>query len=256
MAKRAISAITILSSLLVMFLAMAAFALSYSALRSLAGDNGIPSNLTWLWPLTIDGFILAAALSILRGSLLGDKVRWQWGLLAAVTTLSIGFNIAHAPSTLLARMIAAVPPAALFLALELLTGQLKSDIGRGGVIQSLAEAEQQLTQRRAELDKLTARIARAERQAELAEVSSLGNLAADDGPQGDALALANVARQAHADNVLDSLLSFYADNPRATQTEAARVVSRSRQWVSSKLAELETEGAVSRNGNGVEVLTL
>lgn len=87
-------------------------------------------------------------------------------------------------------------------------------------------------------------------------VSSVGKLAADDGPQGDALAMANAARQAQAGNVLGSLLSFYADNPRATQTEAARAVSRSRQWVSSKLAELETEGAIKRNGNVVEILSM
>ena len=67
---------------------------------------------------------------------------------------------------------------------------------------------------------------------------------------------ARAIRQAQADNVLDSLLSFYASNPRATQTDAARAVSRSRQWVSSKLAELETEGAIKRNGNGVEILTV
>lgn len=87
-------------------------------------------------------------------------------------------------------------------------------------------------------------------------VSNLGKLAADDAPQPDTLARANVARQAHADSVLDNLLTFYADNPRATQSEAAAAVSRSRQWVSSKLAELETEGAIKRNGNGVEVLTM
>lgn len=89
-----------------------------------------------------------------------------------------------------------------------------------------------------------------------AAVSTLGNLAADDAPQADVLALANAARQAQADNVLDSLLSFYASNSRATQTDAARAVSRSRQWVSSKLAELEDAGAIKRNGDGVEILTM
>jgi len=88
------------------------------------------------------------------------------------------------------------------------------------------------------------------------DVSSAGNLAADDAPQIDTLTLANTARQAQADNALDRLLSFYADNPRATQTEAARQVSRSRQWVSGKLAELEAKGAIKRNGDGVEVLAM
>lgn len=89
-----------------------------------------------------------------------------------------------------------------------------------------------------------------------AAVSSVGTLAADDAPRDDALALANAARQAHAGNVLDSLVSFYATHPRATQTEAAGAVSRSRQWVSAKLTELEEAGAIKRNGNGVEVLTM
>lgn len=86
-----------------------------------------------------------------------------------------------------------------------------------------------------------------------AGLSSLGKLAADDATQADALAMANATRQAQADNALDSLLSFYASNPHATQTDAARAVSRSRQWVSSKMAELETAGRVHRNGGGVEV---
>jgi len=87
-----------------------------------------------------------------------------------------------------------------------------------------------------------------------ADVSNLGKLAADDAPQPDILALANEARIAQADNALDSLLTYYRQNPRATQGAAARSVARSRQWVSSKLAELETEGAIKRNGNGVEIL--
>jgi len=33
-------------------------------------------------------------------------------------------------------------------------------------------------------------------------------------------------------------------------------VSRSRQWVSGKLAELEAKGAIKRNGDGVEVLAM
>ncbi len=87
-------------------------------------------------------------------------------------------------------------------------------------------------------------------------VSNLGKEDTDHATPVDALALANVARQAQADNVLDSLLTFYASNPRATQTDAAAAVSRSRQWVSGKLAELEAEGAIKRNGHGVEILTM
>jgi len=64
--------ISILTALLVAFLAAAAFVLSFEALRSLAA-LAIPARLTFLFPLVVDGFIIVASLAVLRGSLGGVK---------------------------------------------------------------------------------------------------------------------------------------------------------------------------------------
>jgi hypothetical protein len=70
---------------------------------------------------------------------------------------------------------------------------------------------------------------------------------------GDSLEHARASRKAQAEHATSALLAFYGANPDATQAQAGASVGRSRQWVSSQLAELEREGVISRNGHGIEV---
>lgn len=53
---------------------------------------------------------------------------------------------------------------------------------------------------------------------------------------------------------LDTLLTLYADNPHLTQTEAAERLGCTRQTVHNRLAVLEQQGRIRRNGNGIEVV--
>jgi DNA-binding transcriptional regulator YiaG len=151
-------AISYITAALVLFLAVGAFVLSYDALKALALDNGVTPGLTWLWPLLVDGAIIIFSLAVLRGSLLGERVRYPWALVILFVALSIGFNIVHAQNTLLARVIAAVPPVALALSFELFTGQLKAEVTRRGVVTTLSELEEMTDQRRSELDDLVTQI--------------------------------------------------------------------------------------------------
>ncbi len=275
--------LTWLSSLLVLFLTGAAFVLSYSALRALAGANGIAANLTWLWPLTVDGFLIVASLAVLRNSLLGERALYQWSLVGLFTALSIGFNILHAPRNYTAQVIGAVPPVALFLAFELLMGQLRSNFQRQRAIATLADLAKLAERKRAEMaQQVAAADAQvAERQAQLTEMSatadtlgskiadlntqldalrrerralqsaSLPKMAASLGPVADdeeALALANATRLAQADAARQALLAFFANHPTATQEEAAQAIGKSRQWVGQMLGELEAAGLIKRNG--------
>jgi hypothetical protein len=64
---------------------------------------------------------------------------------------------------------------------------------------------------------------------------------------------ARLTRTQQAEAAKSALLAFYADNPEATQATAGAAVGRSRQWVSAQLADFEQDGAIIRNGNGVEV---
>ncbi len=157
-------AISYITAALVLFLAVGAFVLSYDALKALALNNGVTSGLTWLWPLLVDGAIIIFSLAVLRGSLLGERVRYPWALVILFVALSIGFNIVHAQNTLLARVIAAVPPVALALSFELFTGQLKAKVTRRGVVTTLSELEAMTGQKQLELDDLVAQIEQATTQ--------------------------------------------------------------------------------------------
>lgn len=53
-----------------------------------------------------------------------------------------------------------------------------------------------------------------------------------------------------------AVISFFTDNPKGTQEQAAEVAQCSRQYVSKLLTTLETQGAIKRNGKGVEILTM
>lgn len=52
----------------------------------------------------------------------------------------------------------------------------------------------------------------------------------------------------------EAIKTFYADNPLATQAQAAQIAGVSRARVGQVLQALEQEGAIKRNGKGVEIL--
>ncbi|NLC98321.1 MAG: DUF2637 domain-containing protein, partial [Actinomycetales bacterium] len=108
-------------------LAVGAFTLSFDALRSLAELAGIRQELTFLWPLVVDGFIIVATVSAVIMSGRGWRVAWYpWATLLCFGTISVIGNAlhaqAHASSTLgigVAAMVSAVPAVALLLASHL-----------------------------------------------------------------------------------------------------------------------------------------
>ncbi|MFJ6012442.1 DUF2637 domain-containing protein [Streptomyces sp. NPDC092952] len=81
----------------VALLAMAAFALSYDALRQMAAASHIHPALTYAFPLVIDGFIAIGigALLIVRTARLGSRA-YVWGLVSVATATSIWANVLHA----------------------------------------------------------------------------------------------------------------------------------------------------------------
>jgi archaellum component FlaC len=146
-----------LSAALVAFLAVSAFVLSYAALQATAASHGIGDKLSHLFPLIVDGFILVASLTVLRRSLSGESTKYPWVLVAAFSALSVFFNVSHAPANNLARVIASVPPLALLLSFELLMSQVRSDMERRGVSQSLDGLSQRVAAVTSELSRLDAK---------------------------------------------------------------------------------------------------
>jgi len=115
-----------LTALLVALLALAAFGLSFEALRDLAiVAGGMNRGVAWLFPLLVDGGIVVFSLAALRASLTGSNQGWHLSLVVIVTVFSIALNIAHARAGWLASLMAAVPPLLLFFAFECLMRQLR-----------------------------------------------------------------------------------------------------------------------------------
>jgi hypothetical protein len=115
------------ASALVFAVAVLAFVVSFEAISAFAVQVGaFPPSLRYCAPLLVDSFTAAATLVILWISLTGQKIAtawdawYAWTLVAAATCVSVAINVAHAPHTHAARLVAALPPVALLLAVELL----------------------------------------------------------------------------------------------------------------------------------------
>lgn len=116
------------------FIAAAAFWLSFTALDDLARRSGVDESQAWAWPLIVDGIIVVATVSVV--ALPGQRAAWYpWLLLIAGAAVSVAANAIHAvvaadadvPSAL-AGSVAAVPPLVL-LAITHLTVVLTRRFG-------------------------------------------------------------------------------------------------------------------------------
>lgn len=274
--------ISTLTGVLVFLLAAAAFLLSFDALKHLAATNGIPAGKSWIYPAIVDGAIIVFSLSVLQASLNRQHTLYPWILVGAFTVLSVILNIVHAPATFLSRVLAAIPPLALFLSFELLMGQIKGIVQRSGAIQSLQELFEAIRQKQAEFDELIrkreselkalvdqhmADIARlttqtdqlnAKKEALLAELQELRleqkALEKATKPFDSAtIERARAARTQVKQEIIETLLAFLAENPFATLSDMVGILNRSKPTISGYLSELQTAGLLHKNGNGWEV---
>lgn len=145
------TAISWTTALLIFLIAAGSFVLSYNNLHETAMSYGIPTHLAWIWPLLIDFALIVMSLAVVRASLYNERVWWPWTLVAIYTIATVSFNIAHAPATLQAQIVAAIAPISLFLSFELLMGQLKNGVIRKGLQVSLAELKREFERIRVEV---------------------------------------------------------------------------------------------------------
>ena len=116
----------ILTALLVGAIALIAFAVSFEAISAYdAGVGAFPHSLRWCAPLLVDTFTLAACLVILARSRDGVRAVYAWSLVVTASSVSVALNVAHAPPHTAARLVAALPPAALLAALELVMSEAR-----------------------------------------------------------------------------------------------------------------------------------
>ncbi|WP_443061277.1 DUF2637 domain-containing protein [Streptomyces sp. NBC_00391] len=109
------------------------FWLSYAHLAEVAGQHGLSSSPVrqWAWPATLDAFIVAGELLMLRAGLRRVTDGWAIALTATGSGGSIALNVAGVNGTgnastvpLLDYVVAAVPPTAALLAFGVLMRQI------------------------------------------------------------------------------------------------------------------------------------
>jgi hypothetical protein len=107
----------------VVLVAITAAVVSFSHVRSVAMDAGETELTSWLLPISIDSAVVAAVSVLLADSRAGRRpARLTWLLLALGLAASLAANIASAQPDLTARAVAAWPPVALALGIEVLAG--------------------------------------------------------------------------------------------------------------------------------------
>jgi hypothetical protein len=131
----------ILTWLLVAAIAAIAFAVSFEAISQYAVAVGaFPRSLRYCAPLLVDAFTVAAGLVILARARDGVRAVYAWSLVAVASAVSIALNVAHAPRTLAAQLVAALPPAALLASLELVLSEARRTRGHTPTVHPTAEA--------------------------------------------------------------------------------------------------------------------
>jgi len=223
--------ISVMSGVIVFFLAGSAFVLSYDSLYRLAIANGITPWLAWLWPLCLDAFVVSASLAVLRNSLISERTFYQWVLVGSFTILSISFNAIHAPSNWLARSIFALPPLVVFLAFELLVSQIKSSARRRSASQSLQAITEAVVRAKSELADLEHKADELQKpQATVAKLEKTGTK------------IEQLASR------IEALLASLENGATLQPGQIAKRLEASAPNVSKALKHLESQGVIHRNG--------
>jgi hypothetical protein len=280
--------LSLLTGLLVAFLAAAAFWLSFGALRDLAVQQGISPDVAWLYPAIIDGAIIVFSLSVVQVSLAGERPRYPWALVGVFTALSVMLNILHAAATILPKLMAAIPPVALFLSFELLMNQIKWAARRQSLGQTVAELQGTIAALQAELSRLEGEIAAAttdlkskhealravglklsQRQATTATGENPGSLpAGSKGGAGKTLKTdktkarrgrtsgptANGQSPAAKGENQAQLLAYLLTHPQANPRDMAEAMGRARSTMQRYLQELQAQGALTWGPDGWQVI--
>jgi hypothetical protein len=127
------------------------FWLSYAHLAEVAGAHGLGRSPVrqWAWPATLDSFIVAGELLMLRAGLRNTPDRWAVALTATGSVGSIALNVAGSVGSialnvagvagsgsvpLLNYIVAAVPPTAALLAFGALMRQIRQLVSEPGSV--------------------------------------------------------------------------------------------------------------------------
>lgn len=149
-------ALAIAAGLVIVALTAAAFWLSYAHLAEVALAHGMHDKevRAWAWPATLDLFIVAGELLMLRAALASRVDWWAIGLTVVGSGGSIVLNVAGVGShaELLDYVVAAVPPTAALLAFGALMRQIHQALAEHAEPVSVSDSAPEVTIERADDD--------------------------------------------------------------------------------------------------------
>jgi hypothetical protein len=130
--KNPTAALALAAALVTVALTGAAFWLSYEHLHDIAASNGLDGARAWAWPATVDLFIVAGELLVLRASLRGAVDGWAYTLAAVGSGGSIALNVFGVGNGAqpMEYVVAAVPPSAALIAFGALMRQVHEALHR------------------------------------------------------------------------------------------------------------------------------
>lgn len=130
--KTPTAALATAAALVTIALTGAAFWLSYEHLHDIASAHGLSGARAWAWPATIDLFIVAGELLVLRASLRGAVDHWAYALAAVGSIGSIALNVFGVGDGAqpMEYVVAAVPPTAALVAFGALMRQVHEALHR------------------------------------------------------------------------------------------------------------------------------
>jgi hypothetical protein len=254
MAGKLVTWLTLTVAALTAAIALGAFTLSYDALYAIGLAYGVKASIAWLWPLLIDLPLIVFTLAMLTAQLTRQSVKLWAGLVMLYTLATIAFNIAHAQQTALGWLVAIVAPVGLLLSTEALRHLARGTIERQAIVISLQELTQQAAHKAQEVDALAKQAGALALQVDALKADKAALNFRENTPKINTdLDTLNAARLDAKTERLNTLLAHLVANPQASLTEAAQVVSVSRQTVGAYVNELTQAGKLHRNGNGWEV---
>ncbi|MET8080629.1 DUF2637 domain-containing protein [Streptomyces sp. NPDC005303] len=139
------------AGIVIVALTAGAFWLSYAHLAEVAAQHGLRDSPTrrWAWPATLDAFIVAGELLMLRAGLRRVTDKWAIGVTVIGSVGSIGLNVAGVTGTrevgsvpLLDYVVAAVPPAAAMVAFGVLMRQIHELVAQPPAVHPAADSVQ------------------------------------------------------------------------------------------------------------------
>jgi len=131
------------ATVVTVLLTAAAFWLSYEHLHDVADGNGLDDARAWVWPATVDLFIIAGELLMLRAALQHRIDGWAIALAATGSLGSIALNIAGVGENAerMEYVVAAVPPVAALLAFGALMRQVHDALAKPSAQQHVTAPE-------------------------------------------------------------------------------------------------------------------